>query len=372
MQTYFTTPKQDGFRMPAEFEWHERTWMLWPERTDIWPFGAKVAQKAFRDIAITISQFEPVTMGVSRSQYENARQRLPGSIRVIEVSYNGCWIRDTGPTFVVNDEGIVRGIDWEFNAWGGLAEGLYFPWDLDNIIASKILDIESIDRYKANFVLEGGAIHVDGEGAVLATEECVLNPNRNLMITREGMERYLEEYLNIETVIWLKRGLYLDETGGHIDNICSFVRPGVVAVAWTNDKADPQYDISHEAVEILSTATDARGRRLRIHKIEQPDPIYITKEESESVDMVEGTVPRREGSRLPASYLNFYIVNGGVVVPLFGDRKDGNALKQIQQLFPERKVVGVSTRQILFGGGNVHCNVQQQARSMNKSINTLT
>ena len=362
MKTIDSTPKKDGFRMPGEFELHTQTWMLWPERTDIWPFGAKPAQRNFAEIATAISKFEPVTMGASKSQYVNARQRLPSNIRVVELSYNGCWIRDTGPTFVVNGEGVVRGVDWSFNAWGGVEEGLYFPWDQDDLIAYKILDLESIDRYKAPFVLEGGAIHVDGQGTALATEECVLNPNRNSPMTKQQMENLLEDYLNVQKVIWLPKGLYLDETGGHIDNICCFVRPGVVTLAWTNDKSDPQYDISAEAYEILSASTDVRGGRLEIHKIEQPNPIYISQEESDNVDIVEGTVPRTAGSRLPASYINYYFVNGGIVMPLFEDQNDKKAFEKLTALFPDRKVVSVSTRQILFGGGNIHCNVQQQPK----------
>lgn len=362
MKTINSTPKKDKFRMPGEFEQHTQTWMLWPERTDIWPFGAKPAQRNFTDIAIAISEFEPVTMGVSRSQYVNARQRLPSHIRVVELSYDGCWIRDTGPTFVVNDKGVVRGVDWIFNAWGGVEEGLYFPWDQDDLVASKIIDVERLDRYRAPFVLEGGAIHVDGLGTVLATEDCVLNKNRNPHLTKEELEHLLAEYLNIQKVIWLPRGLYLDETGGHIDNICSFVRPGVVTLAWTDDKSDPQYEISAEAYDILSESVDAMGNRLMVHKIPQPNPIYITQEESDNVDVVEGTVPRDVGGRLPASYINYYFVNGGVIIPLFGDENDRKALEMLTALFPDRKVVGVSTRQILFGGGNIHCNVQQQPR----------
>lgn len=362
MKTIDSTPKRDGFRMPAEFDLHTQTWMLWPERTDIWPFGAQPAQQNFVDIAKAISEFEAVTMGVSKSQYVNARQRLPSHIRVVELSYNGCWIRDTGPTFVVNDEGVVRGVDWVFNAWGGVEEGLYSPWDQDDLVAYKILELEDLDRYKAPFVLEGGAICVDGQGTVLAIEECVLNPNRNPNMTKQKMETLLEEYLNVKKVIWLPRGLYLDETGGHVDNICCFVRPGVVTLAWTNDESDPQYEISKEAYDILSTSTDASSSRLSVHKIEQPNPIYISQEESDNVDFVEGTVPRAAGGRLPASYINYYFVNGGIVMPLFEDENDKKAFDKLTELFPDKRVVGVSTRQILFGGGNIHCNVQQQPK----------
>lgn len=357
-KTIQSTPRKDGFRMPGEFEPHAGCWMLWPERTDNWRLGAKPAQRAFAAVATAIAQFEPVTMGVSRNQFLNARHMLPDHIRVVEISYNDSWMRDCGPTFVVNDEGIVRLVDWDFNAWGGL----YFPWDQDKLIPRKVAEIERIDRYKAPIVLEGGSIHVDGEGTLLTTEECLLNPNRNPNLTKEEIEEVLKEYLNVEKILWLARGVYLDETSGHVDNLCCFVRPGVIVLTWTDDRSDPQYEISLDAYERLRAATDARGRKFEIHRIHQPGPITITKEESEGVDVVEGTLPRREGDRLAGSYINFYIANGGVVVPTFDDPHDGAALETLQRLFPERRVVGVPAREILLGGGSIHCITQQQPR----------
>jgi len=360
MQTLTSTSKKDGYRMPGEFEKHTRTWMLWPFRPDIWPLGGKPAQRNFVKVAIAISQFEPVTVGVCSHQFLNARCMLPPAIRVVEISYDGAWIRDNGPTFVVNDQGDVRGVDWDFNAWGGLNDGAYFPWDQDSLVARKVLDLENIDRYKAPIVLEGGSIHVDGEGTLLVTEECLLNPNRNPQLTKEDIELTLSEYLNVEKIIWLDKGVYLDEAGGHIDNLCCFVRPGVVALTWTDDTKDPQYEISMDAYERLNTTTDARGRKLEIHKIHQPCPLYLTKNESKWTDRVEGTAPRQEGDRLPASYINFYIANGGIIVPTFDSPYDSKAMATFQNLFPDHKVVGVLARDILPGGGNIHCIVQQQ------------
>jgi agmatine deiminase len=355
-------PRKDGFRMPGEFEPHASCWMLWPERTDNWRLGAKPAQRTFVEVATAIAQFEPVTMGVSRGQFLNARQRLPDHIRLVEMSYNDSWMRDCGPTFVINDKGTVRLIDWDFNAWGGLRGGLYFPWDQDDLVPQKVSEIERIDRYKAPIVLEGGSIHVDGEGTLLTTEECLLNPNRNPDLTREEIEEILKEYLNLDKIIWLGKGVYLDETSGHVDNLCCFIRPGVVALAWTDDQSDPQYEISLDTYEQLKAATDAKGRKLEIHKIHQPDPIYITEEESQGVDVVGGTLPRKPGDRLAGSYINFYIANRGVVVPTFDDPHDQAALEALQKLFPDRKMVGVPAREILLGGGNIHCITQQQPR----------
>jgi agmatine deiminase len=164
-----TTPREDGYYMPAEFGPHERTWMLWPERPDNWRLGAKPAQKAFAAVAEAIARFEPLTMGVNLRQYQNARHMLPSSVRVVELSNNDAWMRDCGPTFVVDGRGGVRGVDWDFNAWGGLTGGLYFPWDLDDAVPQKVLEIEGLDRYKAPLVLEGGSIHVDGEAEGTST-----------------------------------------------------------------------------------------------------------------------------------------------------------------------------------------------------------
>lgn len=360
-KTIQSTPRADGFRMPGEFEPHQGTWILWPERPDNWRFGGKPAQQAFVKVAEAISQFELVTVGVSAGQFNNARQMLPPQVRVVEISANDSWIRDCGPTFVTNGQ-VVRAIDWDFNAWGGLDDGLYFPWDLDDQVARKVAEIEWVDRYKAPIVLEGGSIHVDGEGTLLTTEECLLNPNRNPDLSKEELEAVLKDYLNLETIIWLGRGTYNDETNGHVDNIACFIRPGVVALTWADDKNDPQYDISQEAYERLCAATDARGRKLEVHKIHQPGPIYITEEESQGVDAIEGTLPRQPGDRLAGSYVNFYICNGGAVVPAFDDPHDQAAVETLQKLMPERKVVTVPGREILLGGGNVHCITQQQPK----------
>ncbi|TLN15424.1 agmatine deiminase, partial [bacterium] len=283
----------------------------------------------------------------------------------IELSNNDSWIRDCGPTFVNNGK-EVRAVDWDFNAWGGLVGGLYFPWDLDDLVARKVADVERVDRYKAPLVLEGGSIHVDGEGTLLTTEECLLNENRNPQLSQAEIEAYLQQYLNIEKILWLGKGIYNDETNGHVDNICCFIRPGVVALSWTDDKDDPQYEISMDAYERLRHATDARGRKLEIHKIYQPGPIYISEEESGGVDAVEGTLPRQAGDRLAGSYVNFYMVNGGAVVPVFNDPHDAAALDTLQKLMPERKVVAVYAREILLGGGNIHCITQQQPAAKSK------
>lgn len=363
-ETLSSTPRADGFRMPGEFEPHAGCWMLWPERTDNWRLGARPAQHAFAAVAAAIAGFEPVSMGVSAREYLHARDMLPGPVRLVELSANDSWMRDCGPTFVVDDRGAVRGVDWEFNAWGGLKGGLYFPWDQDNLVARKVLELEQVDRYPAGFVLEGGSFHTDGQGTLLTTEECLLNPNRNPGLGQAEIEARLEAYLGVEQVIWLPRGVVNDETSGHVDNLCCFLRPGVVVLTWTDDPADPQQAVSQEALEILSACRDARGRRLEIHKLQQPDPIHISAGEAEGVDRIEGTLPRRAGDRLAASYVNFYLANGGLILPTFGEGRDAEAAATLAALCPERRIVPVPAREILLGGGNIHCITQQQPGSL--------
>jgi agmatine deiminase len=353
-----STPLADGFFMPAEFAPHAGTWMLWPQRPDNWRLGAKPAQKAFSAAASAIAQFEPVTIGVNHSQYLNARQMLPPEVRVIELSSNDAWMRDVGPTFISNGQ-TVRGVDWIFNAWGGLYNGLYFPWDLDEAVAGKVLEIERVPRYKAPLVLEGGSIHVDGEGTCITTEECLLSPGRNPELSQADIENLLKEYLGVEKVLWIPRGVFNDETSGHVDNLACYLRPAEIALTWTDDQSDPQYERSAEAYEFLMSQVDAKERRLTVHKIPQPGPLHITAEEAEGVDAVEGTLPRKAGDRMAGSYVNFYFCNGGVIVPTFGVAQDAPALSMLQELLPERRVVGVPAREILLGGGNIHCITQQ-------------
>jgi agmatine deiminase len=266
------TPRADGFRMPGEFEPHDGTWLLWPERTDNWRYGAKPAQHAFALVAQAIAR------------------RLAGS--------------------------------------------LYFPWDLDDQVAEKMLEIERLDRYDAPLVLEGGSIHVDGEGTLFTTEECLLNPDRNPHLSRGAIETLLGGYLGIEKVIWLGQGIFNDEINGHVDNLVAPLRPGVVALAWTDDTSDPQHAISRDAFERLSVARDARGRQLEIVRLHIPSPVLITREESAGVDRVNGTLPREAGDRMAASYVNFCFCNGGAVVPLFDDPRDQEALDLLHQLLP--------------------------------------
>jgi agmatine deiminase len=357
--TLDSTPSPDGFRMPGEFEPHSGCWMAWPERPDNWRCGAKPAQAAFAAVAEAIAVSEPVTMGVSDAQFEHCRSLLSPAVRVVELSTDDAWMRDTGPTFVVGGEGGRRGVDWIFNAWGGLEGGLYFPWDRDDRVARKVLEVEGADRYRAPIVLEGGSIHVDGEGTVLTTEECLLNPNRNPRLSREQIEQVFRDYLGAEKVIWLGRGVLDDETDGHVDNLACFARPGLVLLTWTADERDPQHEICRDALERLEAGTDARGRSLEVVRLPAPGALAITEEEARGVDAVDGTLPRVAGDRLAASYVNFFPGNSRVVFPLLDERSDDAAAEVLRGCFPEREPVGVPAREILLGGGNIHCITQQ-------------
>ncbi len=348
--------------MPGEFEPHAGCWMLWPERPDNWREAARPAQQAFAQVAAAISQFEPVTVGVSPAYFTAARAVLAERVRVVEMTHDDCWMRDVGPTCVVNRRGSVRGVDWHFNAWGGLNGGLYFPWDQDDLVARKVLEIERCGRYRAPLVNEGGAVHVDGEGTALVTEECLLSANRNPELSREDVERALREYLGVRQIIWLGRGVFNDETGGHIDNLACFVRPGEVCLTWTERRRDPQYPISLEAWERLQAVRDARGRRLKVSRLPMPGPLKLTAREAAGLVPREGTKARIAGERLAASYVNFYIANGGIVMPLLDPRTDRLAAQRLKRLFPARRIVGVAAREILLGGGNIHCITQQIPR----------
>jgi len=355
-----STPKKDGYRMPAEFEPQTGCWMIWPERNDNWRDGAKPAQRTFTKVAEAIAKYENMTVIASPSQYQNARARLSPKIRVVEMVSDDAWVRDCGPTFVINDKGGIRGVDWKFNAWGGLYDGLYFPWANDDQIARKICEIENIDSYRTeDFVLEGGSIHVDGEGTVMTTEKCLLSEGRNPAMSREEIENMLFEYLGCEKVIWLKDGIDPNETNGHIDDVACFVAPGEVACIWTDDENNPFYDVAQSAYKTLSSVTDAKGRKLKIHKL------CLTKKPcllhgADTIDSVEGTLPRENGEVSIASYMNFLIINNAVILPQYGDENDELAVRQVKEMFPGREIVGIMTDEVAFGGGNVHCITQQQ------------
>eukprot|EP00871_Galdieria_phlegrea_P000135 jgi/Galph1/1121/GphlegSOOS_G5843.1 len=360
-----TTPKQDGYIFPAEWTNHKQCFIGWPDNPAKWREGGIPAQRAIADIATAISEFEQVTVVASNpAGWKAARTRLPSFIRVIQVPNNDCWLRDSGPIFVKSNNphsiDAVRGVQFDFTAWGGPTEPAYADWTLDADFADNLLQIENVTPYKAGMVLEGGSISVDGEGTLLTTEECLLNPNRNPKMSKLQIEQRLSEYLGIEKVIWLPYGVYGDDdTNGHVDNMCQFTQPGTVVLHWTDDPKDPQYERSQLAYERLMNTTDAKGRKLKVLKLHFPGPLYRTTEEQ---FMFDGCKLRPAGQRLPASYVNFYVTNGGVVAPKFNHPNDALAKKTLQEAFPGRKIVQVYAREVLLGGGClgcIHCMTQQ-------------
>jgi agmatine deiminase len=360
LRTIETTPKSDGFHMPAEWEPQDRCYMIWPERPDNWRLEAQPAQGTFSAVAEAVARSEPVTMLASGSQWERARAACSGAIKVVEMTTDDAWARDTGPTFVVNRSvGERRGVDWVFNAWGGLKGGLYDPWTNDDLVASKVCELEDVLRYRAPLVLEGGSVHVDGEGTCITTEECLLNPNRNPDLSKEEIEAYLKAYLGIEKVIWVPRGVYLDETNGHVDNLLCFSRPGRVLLTWSELPGDPQTEISDEARRVLEAATDAQGRHLDVGLVPSPGPLTITAAEAAGVVSNPKAQPRRAGDRMAGSYVNFLITSGSVVFPQLDNRYDEEVEELFTREFPGRHIEGVPGREILLGGGNIHCITQQ-------------
>ncbi len=359
-------PALDGFHMPGEYEPHEGCVMVWPVRPGSWPHGAREAQEAFAQVAGTVSRSEKVWMLAGEEDAVEARRRFWGNpaVQVLEIGTDDAWARDIGPTCVVDGSGSVRGVDWQFNAWGGEYNGLYAHWEQDDAAAGSICAALGMDCYDArHLVLEGGSIHSDGEGTILTTEACLLSRGRNPGLTKAQIERELKSYLGAEKVLWLPRGIYQDETDEHVDNICAFVRPGEVVLAWTDDEEDSQYPLSRAAFETLMRETDAKGRRLKIHKLPLPQsPVRITRQELGGFTFEEGEEQRKAGERLAASYVNFYLSNGGILIPRFGDANDDKAARILAALFPDRELSPIYARPIIVGGGNIHCITQQIPR----------
>ncbi|WP_409309319.1 agmatine deiminase [Pectobacterium sp. B1J-3] len=353
-----TVPRQDGFMMPAEWAQHDAVWMIWPYRRDNWREDGVPAQKTFAQVATAIAQTTPVIMGVPASHMAEAKRVMPANVTLVEMESDDAWMRDTGPTMLLNSDGERRGVDWGFNAWGGELGGLYEDWRQDENVAAQVLAYHQNARYIAPLILEGGSIHTDGEGTLLTTAECLLNPNRNPQLNKAEIEQLMRDYLNISTIIWLEEGVFNDETDGHIDNMCCFVRPGEVALHWTDDENDPQYARSVAAYEVLSAARDAQGRELKIWKLPAPGPLYATQEEAQGVASGDA-IERLADSRLAGSYVNFLISNQQIIFPLLDEKTDGVARDLLRQMFPSYLISGVPAREILLGGGNIHCITQQ-------------
>jgi agmatine deiminase len=335
-----TVPASLGYVMPAEWEPHSRCWMAWPCRDEVWGEHMDAARTAYADVARAIADFEPVTLVCNPSDVAEASLTLGNgnAIDVVSMEIDDSWLRDSGPTFLLDRNGHLAGAHWRFNAWGQK----YQPYSRDAVVAKQILKHVGARRFRAPFVLEGGAIHVDGEGTVLTTEQCLLNPNRNADVTKAQVEQNLRDWLGVSTVIWLPEGIEDDETDGHVDEIACFVRPGVVLALSTDDKSDGNFDTLQTNLDILRSAKDAKGRPLQVIEVPQP------------------ARQEHNGKRLSLSYVNFYIANGGIVMPAFDVAEDERAFRIIRDAFPNRRVVQVHARDIFLGGGGIHCITQQQ------------
>ncbi|WP_025733025.1 agmatine deiminase [Carnimonas nigrificans] len=346
------------FFMPAEWASQQAVWMVWPYRGDNWREQATPARQIFARVAEAIAMTTPVFMAVGKQHWEAAKALLDDRITLVEIESDDAWARDTGPTIVFDQQGQRCALDWRFNAWGGELGGLYPHWQRDQAVASQIAAYHELPCHAIDLVMEGGAIHTDGEGTLLVTRECLLSPNRNPTLTQAEIEAQLHALLGVEKIIWLPLGVYKDETDGHIDNMCCFVRPGEVVLSWTYDQDDPQYARSQAAFDTLKRCTDARGRTLKIWKLPMPGPLYATEQECAGISSGEA-VERSAGERLAASYVNYLITNHQIVFPLLDERTDSQALAIFREMYPDHVITPIEGREILLGGGNIHCITQQ-------------
>ncbi len=330
-------PSDRGFYMPGEWADHSCCWMAWPCRAGIWADEAATAMQ-YADVANVIARFEPVKMLVPPGRINAAKNLLGEKVAIIEIAIDDSWARDSGPNFLVNDRGELAGSVWQFNAWGGK----YAPYDQDAEMGSRILKQVGVEEFTSQLVCEGGAVSVDGEGTVLTTETCLLNPNRNSGWSREEVEAELCRTLGAEKVIWLPGDVQDTETDGHIDGIAAFVEPGRVLMEINPDPHDPHYPICQQNLAAMKGQVDAQGRELQLEFI---------KEGSYHPDTWNGGC---------SSYVNSYLANGAVIVPGYGYDRDAAAVETYQRLYPERRVTQVQIGSIALGGGGIHCITQQQ------------
>ena len=356
-------------RFPAEFEKHKGTLMIWPVRPGSWGKDPSRAQKAFVEIFKAILESEDLYVLFGNDEPEETITKLKeifkdtkGDFHPLRIDSDDSWARDVGPTFVFDKK--LKGIDWEFNAWGGDFDGLYKDYQNDDKVASKFckaIGTDTIDHH--GFVLEGGSIHSDGEGTLMVTESCLLSKGRNPSMTKEQIEDYLCNALGASKVLWLPRGIYNDETNEHVDNVAAFTAPGEVVLAWTDNIDDPQYVLSKASLDYLESETDAKGRKIKVHKLPIPDhTVLIEKDDMDNLVFEEGEDVREIGERLAASYVNYYYTNNAIILPQFGgynEESDKRAVRIMESLSNGRKVIPIYARDILVGGGNIHCITQQ-------------
>ena len=335
--------------MPAEWSRHSATQLHWPTNRSTWPGERlKRVEKVYLDIIEVLNKYEPIHLFTGNSKTTakvkdlfRARNIDPSGITIHEIPVNDVWARDCGPIFIKTENGFTI-TNWGYNAWGGK----YPPYAADDALPDYISGIYHIGQIKPGMILEGGSIEVNGEGALLTTESVLLNPNRNPDLSKSEIEAKLSEYLGIDQIIWLKKGLAGDDTDGHIDDITRFLNTDTVLTMICDDKNDVNYSALQENLEILSNVRLKNGKSLNIITL----PLPQTKIEGTTVDGSE---------YVPASYANFYIANGVVLVPLYDKHYDQQALELFQQYFPERDVIGIQCADLVWGQGSIHCITQQ-------------
>jgi agmatine deiminase len=340
------TPAALGFRMPAEWEPQEAVWLSWPHRRKTWPRGFRPIPRKFAEIAAVISRFEGVRINCAAPLQPAAKQlcaRAGGDVSKItffEHPTNDAWCRDHGPIFVKNDQtGEVAATDWIYNAWGGK----YPPFDADNAIPRRIAREFKLRRFVRRMVLEGGSIDVNGAGLLLTTEACLLNPNRNPSLTKSEIEQALRDMLGVHTILWLGDGIVGDDTDGHVDDLSRFFAADGIVTAVERNKRDVNYAALTDNLSRLRALRTPAGKKFRIAELPMPAPVH------------------RGGQRLPASYSNFLVINGAVLMPAFRQpRRDAEAAEVLGACFPGREIIPIDCVDLVLGLGTLHCISQQQ------------
>lgn len=339
--TSSTHQKNAGFFQPAEWTAHESCWLAWPSAANLWQEDLAQAQTEFTSLCKAIAEGEKLEILVPDATSERQAEKALAGLRVRfhRIPFGDIWLRDTAPIFLTNEFGRVASARFGFNGWG---EKYVLPFDAD--VSTKIAVQAEVPGFSFPWILEGGSVEVDGEGTCLTSRQCLLNDNRNPGMNQASIEAALKESLGVSKVLWLRDGLLNDHTDGHIDTIARFVGPGVVACMKATDPAqDPNHEVFEEIASDLADMTDAKGRELKVVRVPSP-----------------GKILNEDGDVMPASFLNFYIGNKTVVVPVYGSKFDDVAVKCIAELFPTRKTVGLPAIAILTGGGAFHCITQQQ------------
>ena len=352
----------NGFFFPFEGDKHYGTIVMLPYRKDTWRNDAKPAREEFLAVVKAIKDYERVIVVIDPSiDYKIVSRFEMDNVFILRLPYDDSWARDIMPVFRKNNENRLVGIDFGFNAWGGKVDGLYYPWENDNSVGKKTLLDLRIQRHPVkDFVLEGGSIHTDGRGTLLTTEECLLSKGRNSSLSKEQIEEKLKQTLNRKKVIWLPYGVFEDETNGHVDNRACFLSEDTIALAWTDDQKDPRYERCREDLAVLEKETDFEGNPYRIVKLLLPKPMFRTKEEAAGIEANDKAVSRLEGRRLAGSYVNFYRGENYILLPQFHDENDSKAVDILEDFYQgKKKIIPVYSKEILLGGGNIHCITKQ-------------